>query len=146
MIDLKAIDNRIKEIERRRSLLEDYKEIPYEEFVSDFSTYELAIRHLQVAIQACIDIGTHIAAVKNFPEPSQASQVFTVLARNKVISKDLAERLNQAGGTRNIIVHEYLDIDLSIIYNIIQNNLPDLERFVYEIGEYLKKEGGEENV
>lgn len=141
MIDLKAIENRIKEIERRRSLLEDYKEMTYEEFVSDLSIYELAIRHLQVAIQACIDIGTHIAAVKNLPDPSQASQVFTVLARNKIISQGLAERLNQAGGARNIIVHEYLDIDLSIIYKIIQNNLPDFEQFVYEIGEYLKKEG-----
>lgn len=140
MIDLKAIENRIKEIERRRSLLEDYKEMPYEEFVSDLSIYELAIRHLQVAIQACIDIGTHIAAVKNFPDISEASQIFTILARSKVISKDLAERLTQAGGARNVIVHEYLDIDLSIIYDIIQNNLPDFEKFVYEIGEYLKKE------
>jgi uncharacterized protein YutE (UPF0331/DUF86 family) len=89
-----------------------------------------------------MDIGTHIAAVKNFPDVSEASQIFTVLARSNIISKDLAERLNQAGGTRNIIVHEYLDIDLSIIYDIIQNNLPDFERFVYEIGEYLKKERG----
>ncbi len=140
MIDLKTIDNRIKEIERRRSLLEEYKEMLYEEFVSDLSIYELAIRHLQVAVQACMDIGTHIAAVKNFGDPSQASQVFTVLARSKVIGKDLAERLNKAGGTRNIIVHDYLDIDLSIIYDIIQNNLPDFEQFIYEIGEYLKKE------
>lgn len=142
MIDRKAITERIREIERRRSLLEDYAEMSYEEFVSDFSTYELAIRHLQVAIQACIDIGKHITAVKNFEPAPQSSQVFTVLARHRVIGKELAKRLNAAGGTRNVIVHSYLEIDLSIIYDIIRKDLPDFEQFVYEIGEYLKKESG----
>jgi len=144
MIDEKAITERIHEVERRRSLLEDYKEMTYVEFSSDFSTYELAIRHLQVAIQACIDIGKHITAVKNFEPAPQSSQVFTVLARHGVISRELAKRLNAAGGTRNVIVHGYLEIDLSIIHNIIKNNLPDFEQFVHEIGEYLKKEKGGE--
>lgn len=140
MIDKKAITERIHEIERRRSLLEDYKGMAYEEFSSDFSTYELAIRHLQVAIQSCIDIGKHIAAVKNFEPSPKSSQVFTILARHSVVGKDLAKRLNKAGGTRNVIVHSYLEVDLSVIYSIIKNDLPDFEQFVYEIGEYLKKE------
>lgn len=34
---------------------------------------------------------------------------------------------------RNIIAHEYFRVDLDIIWNIVQKNLPDLKRKIREI-------------
>jgi hypothetical protein len=41
---------------------------------------------------------------------------------------DLAERLRGWAGFRNVLVHEYLDIDHAIAYRAIQTELSDLDR------------------
>lgn len=140
MLDRRVIEDRIGEIRKRKKLLEEYARMSLEEFTAELKVYELALRHLQVAIQACIDIGKHIAAVKNFEAPEQAAKVFSVLANHQVINKDLAKRLNLAGGVRNILIHEYLGVDLKKIYEHLQKDLKDFDQFVVEIGEYLKRE------
>jgi len=151
MLDREAITTRIAEIRRRRSFLEDFIGVEYEEFAPSAPLdpaleYYAALNHIQVALQACIDIAKHIIAVKNFERPKEIRDSFSILSRHKIISKDLAEKFMRATSVRNILVHGYEDIDPRKIHSIIQNDLPDLERFVDEIGEYLKKEGGEENV
>lgn len=146
MLDKEAIKQRIEEINRRRSFLEDYVGEIFEEFTQDANHYEAALRHLQVAIQACLDIGKHIIASKSFERPEELKQIFLVLGKKGIISQTLAEQLSEATGVRNILVHSYLEIDLHRIHRIIQEDLSDLDKFVDEIGEYLKKEGGEENV
>ena len=146
MLDREAIRQRIEEIQRRRSFLEDYVGELLEEFTQDVAHYELALRHIQIAIQACLDIAKHIVAAKSFERPKELKETFLVLGKMKVISQDLAEKLSEATGVRNILVHSYLEVDLNEIYSHIQNDLPDFDKFVDEIGEYLKKEGGEESV
>lgn len=141
MLDREAIGNRINEIRRRRSFLEDCVGEPFEEFTEDISHYEAALRHIQIAVQACIDIARHIIAVRRLGLPEEMRESFSVLAKHGILSEDLAERLTHAASVRNILVHSYIDVDPQIIHKIIQEDLPDLERFVDEIGQYLKKEG-----
>lgn len=140
MLDREAIGDRISEIRRRRSFLEDYMGEPFEEFTEDVSHYEAALRHIQIAVQACLDIARHIIAVKRFGLPEEMRESFSVLAEQGILSEGLAERLKHAASVRNILVHSYIDIDPQIIHKIIQEDLSDLERFVDEIGEYLRKE------
>lgn len=140
MLDREAIESRVSEIRRRRSFLEDYVGEPFEEFTEDVSRYEAALRHIQIAVQACLDIARHIIAVKRFGLPEEMRESFSVLAEQRVLSEGLAERLKYAASVRNILVHSYIDIDPQIIHKIIQEDLPDFEKFVDEIGEYLEKE------
>ena len=43
---------------------------------------------------------------------------------------ELTEELIKMTGFRNIIVHDYEDIDYEIVYNILHNKLSDVERFI----------------
>jgi len=146
MLDREAITTRITEIRRRRSFLEDYVGEPFGEFAGDVSHYEAALRHIQIAVQACLDIARHIISVKRFGLPKEMRDSFSVLAERGILSEDLSKKLTRAASVRNILVHSYIEIDPRIIYKIINEDLIDLERFVDEIGGYLKKEGGEKNV
>jgi uncharacterized protein with HEPN domain len=38
-----------------------------------------------------------------------------------------------AAGLRNVIVHEYFGIDLAIVWNVIEHDLPALKKRVQEI-------------
>lgn len=39
----------------------------------------------------------------------------------------------QAGGLRNVIVHEYFGIDLEIVWGVIERDLPALKKLAQEI-------------
>jgi len=43
------------------------------------------------------------------------------------MDEDLAEKWKSMVGFRNILVHEYVDIDRRTVYDILQNALRDLE-------------------
>jgi uncharacterized protein YutE (UPF0331/DUF86 family) len=45
-----------------------------------------------------------------------------------------AQRLTGAAGLRNIIVHQYVEIDITKILDVIRHDLGDLERFAHELG------------
>lgn len=144
MLDKIKINEKLRMIERERSLLEDYIGMPFEEFIAEdkIHSYYGALHHLQLALQAVLDIGQHIIAQKSFESYSKNKEVFRILAAKGVISKETYKIFEAAIGARNILVHRYEKVDPKIIHGIIQTKLPDFDRFVIEIGEYLKREEG----
>ena len=40
-------------------------------------------------------------------------------------------------GLRNILVHDYLEINLEHIYLLLQNNLIDFKQFAKEVSEHI---------
>jgi len=45
----------------------------------------------------------------------------------------LADKISPLAGLRNILVHDYLDIDLEKIHSLLTNNLSDFTQFAREI-------------
>lgn len=84
-----------------------------------------AERHLQLAEQACIDIGLHIAAEAGL-NPTDYKDIFAKLSQAKLIDADLATWLQGAAGQRNVLVHAYDEVDDEKIWAA----LGELGRFV----------------
>jgi uncharacterized protein YutE (UPF0331/DUF86 family) len=57
--------------------------------------------------EACIDVANHIIASIGFERVEEYSKMFEVLARNKVISGELGEKMARMAKFRNILVHRY---------------------------------------
>ncbi len=104
-----------------------------EELMADIDIQHLIERRLQLAIETCIDIASHIAAEKKLPGREKASDVFLLLGKYKIIESKLAENLAKAVGFRNILIHEYAKIDNQLVYRYYQDDLDDLRRFGQEI-------------
>ena len=51
------------------------------------------------------------------------------LFENKIINNNLKENLSNMAGFRNILVHDYTNLDREIVYEILNNNLKDIEDF-----------------
>lgn len=94
---------------------------------------------LQEIIEACIDIGNHIIAYQGLGTPASNYEVFQILANNKIIEngKKLDE-YKKMTAYRNIIVHNYDDVDDEITYGIIKKKLVFIENYVKEINKYIK--------
>lgn len=86
-------------------------------------------RWLQIAIEACIDVAFSVVAAHEWTPPDTARAAFVTLGAHGMISADLALRLSSAAGLRNILVHEYVAVDLERIARIVREDLGDLRAF-----------------
>ncbi|MEX2145554.1 MAG: DUF86 domain-containing protein [Candidatus Rokuibacteriota bacterium] len=84
---------------------------------------------LQIAIQAALDAASHVVSDGRLGEPRTNRELFDLLARADVISDELAGRLRQMAGFRNILVHGYQDVDVRIVRSIVETRLDDLVAF-----------------
>jgi uncharacterized protein YutE (UPF0331/DUF86 family) len=135
LVDAASIESRL---ERVRILLVELDEIheggrgAYDESLR----LRLATqRGLQLAIQACIDIGSHLVAELDLPLPADYRGVFTALVA-KGLDAELSDRLGSAAGLRNVLVHDYLDIDEDVVWGSL-DHLDDLRRFAAFVVERL---------
>jgi uncharacterized protein YutE (UPF0331/DUF86 family) len=94
---------------------------------------------LQLAIQAALDVASHIVSDDRLGEPKTNRQLFEILARHGWITEELQETLRQIVGFRNILVHGYSSVDLDVVRGIVENDLDDLAGFASAIRSRLAK-------
>lgn len=99
------------------------------ESLNDIDIREIVVFNLQRAIQLTIDLAFHIVTAEKFGIPKNLKDGFQLLSQHKIIDRDIADRLSKMVGFRNIVVHEYEDINLDIVKSIVKNNLSDIEVF-----------------
>lgn len=141
MLDTLRLKRRLKELRKRLLELETkFKPLPEEKLVTDETLYNAAEHHLQIAIQCCLDTANHIVAALGLPAPEkEASEAFFVLAKEGIIAQDLAQTMKSVIGYRNIVIHDYLEVERHFTYKYIQEGLSDLSRFAKEIEIFLEK-------
>lgn len=85
---------------------------------------------LQLAIQAALDVASHIVSDERLGEPRTNRELFDLLERSGWIGPALCEALRRMAGFRNILVHGYSEVDPGIVQDAAENRLGDLEAFV----------------
>lgn len=96
-------------------------------------------RWLQVSIEACVDLAGAIAAHEGWTPPGTARDTFLVLGRHGRLPPDLARRLASAAGLRNVLVHDYAEVDLERLARIVAEDLDDLRAFTALAAEWFAK-------
>ncbi len=92
---------------------------------------------LQLAIQAALDAASHIVSDERLGEPRTNRELFTLLARAGWIDAELAAKLGNMAGFRNILVHGYDTVDLAIVEDVVSHRLGDLLEFTAVVRERL---------
>ncbi len=92
---------------------------------------------LQLAIQAALDAASHIVADERLGEPSTYRELFELLEKAGYVSLEISTELEKMAGFRNILVHGYDSVDLTIVKDIVENRLDDLEQFADLVRERL---------
>jgi len=94
-----------------------------------------------VAIQVCLDVAAHLVSALGLPKPTSRADLFLALADAKILSPDLSLRLIQISGFRNILAHEYQQVDLKLVYGALEHRLNDLDEFKSSIIAFLEQQG-----
>jgi len=114
--------------------LKELSSLSYEEFTSNKLYPAAAESYLRRSLEAIFDIGRHILAkCGNVEMAGEYKSIAKGLASNNFVSDALGKKLVQMTGYRNRMVHFYSMVAEKELYDILQNNLDDIEQFAIEI-------------
>lgn len=127
------------ELERLRV----YAGVPADAFAADAEKVRAARYGLIVVVEAAAAICSHLCArlgriVESYPG------CFIALGELGVVDADLVRRLAALARLRNLLVHGYARADDRRLHALMHEGLADIEAFLVAVGEYVRREGGDD--
>lgn len=112
------------------ALLKQDREVgTLEHFRTDPHLYHAVCFRFVTAIEALFDAGQVVLATRGLHATGEDT-ISTILAREKVISDDLAKRFSSMYGFRNRLVHAYGTLDDAKVAEYLSKHLIDIERLL----------------
>lgn len=133
MVDRSVFDRRLAKLEELLQRLRLLTTQSRESFHQDPGLQAQAERWTHLLIECALDLSNHMIADRGWPAATTNREVFRVLADRGVIGQELAERLRAWAGLRNILVHLYLEVDHGLLYDILNQDLGEIESFAQQI-------------
>ncbi len=135
---VERIEDKIEELE---NYLFDLDEIVPESFerYKDKEKKAACERYFEIIITAVVDLAFLFTKKKDLKTPEDEDDVFSVLLNNDIINKELSKSLREAKGMRNIIVHQYGEINDELVFESIKDELGrDVKAFISSIRDNLR--------
>ena len=121
--------NKAGNIERCLKRVEEEYRGHESEFETNYTRQDALILNLLRACEASIDGAMHLVRRRRLGLPQESRDAFRMLEEAGVLDSRLSEPLRRMVGFRNIAVHNYAELDLTIVRSIVEKNLPDLRDF-----------------
>lgn len=137
MVRTEVIRKRLNKLDEYLSILHALRRYSFNEFISDPEHYGSTERFLQLVIEAITDLGNHVIAEMELGVVNWYSDIPAILAEKGYIDSDLKEKWIHILGFRNTLVHEYVDIDRGIVYDVLQHRLEDIEALRQVFAQFL---------
>ncbi|MBI2577932.1 MAG: DUF86 domain-containing protein [Candidatus Wildermuthbacteria bacterium] len=100
----------------------------------------VAERLVQLIVDAMIDINQHFIREKDLEVPDDLRGTFAIMGESGILPKEFSDRIAPLAGLRNILVHQYEELNTDLFMKSLRNNFSDFEKYQKYIYEYLKKE------
>ena len=133
--------------QKLKGMIKDLKELKellshgsYEKIASDERSLTLGERYLERVINRAIDVNFHLIRVLGQAPPDTYADSFRVLVRLHVLPPALAKNLAPSGGTRNILIHEYDDLDTHKLFTAFQKAVKYYPQYAKAIERFVEKQ------
>jgi uncharacterized protein YutE (UPF0331/DUF86 family) len=140
MVDKTLILRKLSELDEYYRQIKEYEKITVVQYSDDWKIQRIIERTLQMMIETCVDIASHIIADKGYRVPKSYSDTFKVLHDEKIVDSRLFNVLQKMTKFRNIVVHHYDRIDAEIVVGILKKDLRDFTSYKAAIVSFLKTE------
>jgi uncharacterized protein YutE (UPF0331/DUF86 family) len=94
-------------------------------------------RGLHLGCEIALDVGNHVLAGAFSRTPETYEQILDALAAEAVLSAGLRAELTGLGGFRNVLVHDYLDVDPERVIAALARVPERFETFAAELHRWL---------
>jgi uncharacterized protein YutE (UPF0331/DUF86 family) len=128
MTDADLVGKKLAFIE---TCLRELRELARPDLIEEDLREERFVSHtLQLAIQAALDVSSHIVSDERLGEPRSNRELFERLISHGWVPESLAGPPAKMAGFRNLLVHEDQDVDKAVVHDLVEHRLGDLTAFV----------------
>jgi len=120
--------------------LHDLENVTFQEYQVNKFIRKFVERTLHTALEACLDIGRRLIATLGLRHANDNKEIFTILAEEGILPKQILPTLYAMVGFRNVLVHEYVGLDDNAVYGVLKKHLKDFEIFSQAIENYLSSQ------
>ena len=125
-----VIKTKLESLRKCLDRIELKKTKTLEDLIQDIDTQDIIALNLERSVQLCVDIANHVLSSLDDAPAMSMAESFERLSEKKIIPDELGKNLKKAVGFRNLSVHAYDKIDWQLVWNILEENLTDLVRFL----------------
>jgi uncharacterized protein YutE (UPF0331/DUF86 family) len=138
-VDKEVVLPRLRKLEETINSLRYANKLTLKGYQKDKVIQGYVERNLEIAAETVIDIGNHFIAFYGWKSPDSYKEIFGILAQEKVITPKLAAQLADIASFRNVLVHFYLKLDSSKIYDHLKNDPSVYKAFSRAVYKFLKE-------
>lgn len=138
-LDREVVRRKLAHLAEALEALRPLARLSFPEYAAKLYERKAAERLLQVAIEAAVDVNTHILVGLGRPVPVDAYGSFVGLGDAGVLDGGLATRLAPSAGLRNRLVHEYNGLDDFKVHGAMAEALDGFAEFVEQVERFLER-------
>lgn len=138
MVEKELLLSKLLHLEERVTTLRQLRTRTARELLANSERQWAVLYGLQIAIQIVLDIGNHILASEGGNAVDDYASLAERLGLSGILPVELATKIRGMAGLRNLLVHEYVRIDLEKIQRILDHDLVDFATFAGCIRKYLE--------
>ncbi len=139
MVDVDVVTVKLAEILDRLERIRLHCPADAEALATDRDALELVSFNLILAIQAALDVASHVIADEAWPPAPTLAESFVRLHDHQVISAQTLAGVRPAASLRNILTHMYSTVDPAKVHLAATVGLAELERFAEEVGTWVRE-------
>ncbi len=129
--------------------LGEFRDVTHDELVDDPIRLAAAERIIERIILRAIDVNEHLIASHATGHEDRTTRLtyretFERLADYDILDREFADAIAPSAGLRNILVHEYNDVDHRILHGAITTALEQYHHYVETVREFIERAAGSE--
>jgi uncharacterized protein YutE (UPF0331/DUF86 family) len=138
MVDEAIVATKLRELEDRIARIAAHRPADAASFATDRDALDLVSFNLLLAIQACLDIASHLIADEGWSSAATLGETFQRLGEQGVLTRSTADSLRRAAGLRNVVAHGYAEANPGLLYAAALDGLVDLRHFASEVSAWVR--------
>ena len=138
-VNKNSINQKLEKLEESVKMLEEYKRISQEDFLKDKTINGATIHYLVLGIEIIIDTGNHILVEIFHEHTNSYEEIILKLGETKVIPENFAKDNADMAKFRNLLIHEYIKVDMKQIYENLQKAPDTFRKFAEHYLEFLER-------
>ncbi|OEF96884.1 hypothetical protein BHF68_07025 [Desulfuribacillus alkaliarsenatis] len=133
------LTKKIADLQKNILLLEQIKaEISIDNLHEDEVKYWAIERGLQLSVEIVIDIANILISANDWETPDTYRETLLKLGEKEIVPKAFAEKISGMAHFRNILVHDYLEMDENILKEVLTVGIADIVKYIDYVNRYLK--------
>ncbi len=138
-LDVDVLGEKLRLIRLLLADLDQVGETTAERLRTDRLLRHAVERILTQLVDLAVAINGHIASVIEGRAPATYRESFAAAARAGALDEELAAELAPSAGLRNVLVHEYVDIDLDLVAASVPLARDGYGRYVAALARFLTR-------